>query len=118
LSAETPHFEVTSAWRCYQQLRSAFTATSLAEGRAIATKVLESFPTCPVAEIARLGRTLRAWKKQFLAYFTTSRASNGGTAAINGIIELHRRVARLPQPTQLPATDDLGCRTTHPLKSP
>jgi hypothetical protein len=79
LSAETPHFEVTIAWRCCQQLRSAFTATSLAEGRAIATKVLESFPTCPVAKIARLGRTQRAWKKQFLAYFTTSRASNGGT---------------------------------------
>jgi transposase len=29
-----------------------------------------------------------------LAYFTTGRASNGGTEAINGIIELHRRVAR------------------------
>jgi DNA-binding CsgD family transcriptional regulator len=52
LQAGDPHFEVTVAWRCYQQLRSAFTATSLAEGRAIATKVLESFPTCPVAEIA------------------------------------------------------------------
>jgi transposase len=40
------------------------------------------------------GRTLRAWKQQFLAYFTTSRANNGGTEAINGIIELHRRIAR------------------------
>ena len=30
----------------------------------------------------------------FLAYFTTSRANNGGTEAINGIIELHRRLAR------------------------
>lgn len=67
---------------------------SLAEGRATATKVLESFPTCLVAEIARLGRTLRSWQDQFLAYFTTGRASNGGTQAINGIIELHRRVAR------------------------
>jgi transposase len=56
--------------------------------------VLESFPTCPVAEIGRLGRTLCAWRDQFLAYFTTNRSSNGGTEAINGIIELHRRVAR------------------------
>jgi transposase len=94
LQAGDPHFEVTVAWRCYQQLRSAFTATSLTEGRAIATQVLESFPTCPIAEIARLGRTLRAWHDQFLAYFTTGRASNGGTEAINGIIELHRRIAR------------------------
>jgi transposase len=74
-------------------------------GRTIATKVLESFPTCPVAEIARLGRTLRAWRNQFLAYFTTGRASNGGTEAINGIIELHRRIAR---GFRNPATTDYG----------
>ncbi len=30
----------------------------------------------------------------FLAYFTTGRANNGGTKAINGLIELHRRIAR------------------------
>jgi transposase len=89
-----PHFEVTVAWRCYQQLRSVFHTRRLAEGRAVAVKVLESFPSCPIPEIARLGRTLNAWKEQFLAYFTTGRASNGGTEAINGIIELHRRIAR------------------------
>ena len=56
--------------------------------------MLDSFPSCPIPEIARLGRTLRAWKEQFLAYFTTGRANNGGTEAINGIIELHRRIGR------------------------
>ena len=90
LQAGDPHFEVTVAWRCYQQLRSAFAATNLADGRTIAVQVLESFPSCPIPEIARLGRTLNAWRMQFLAYFTTQRASNGGTEAINGIIELHR----------------------------
>jgi transposase len=94
LQAGDPTFEVTVAWRCYQQLRSAFGASSLVEGRAIAVKLLDSFPTCPIPEIARLGRTLNAWKQQFLAYFTTQRANNGGTEAINGIIELHRRIAR------------------------
>jgi transposase len=29
-----------------------------------------------------------------LAYFDTGRASNGGTEATNGLIELHRRSAR------------------------
>jgi transposase len=29
-----------------------------------------------------------------LAYFSTDRANNGGTEAVNGIIELHRRIAR------------------------
>ena len=45
-------------------------------------------------EVARLGRTLRKWRGAFLAYFTTGRANNGGTEAVNGIIELHRRLAR------------------------
>jgi transposase len=94
LQAGDPDYEVTIAWRCYQQLRSAFHAPNLADGRTIAVAVLESFPSCPIPEIARLGRTLRAWKEQFLAYFTTSRANNGGAEAINGIIELHRRIAR------------------------
>ncbi|HLM21300.1 MAG TPA: hypothetical protein VK390_07235 [Propionibacteriaceae bacterium] len=31
--------------------------------------------------------------RHLLAYFTTSRASNGGTEVINGVIELHRRIA-------------------------
>jgi len=46
-----------------------------------------------VAEIARLGRTLRAWRQQFLAYFDTGGVSNGGTEAINLLIEKTRRLA-------------------------
>ncbi len=94
LEAGDPDYQVTIAWSCYQQLRSAFAAKSLREGRQTALKVLESFHTCPIPEIARLGRTLRGWRTQLLAYFTTGRANNGGTEAINGIIELHRRIAR------------------------
>jgi transposase len=93
LQAGDPDFEVTVAWRCYQRLRSAFTATSLADGKKIAIAMLESFHTCPVAEIAQFGRILRAWRDPFLAYFSSGRASNGGTEAINDI-ELHRRIAR------------------------
>ncbi len=94
INADERHDEVHVAWQCAQQLRSAYTAASLAEGRKIAEKVVASFPTCPIPEIARLGRTLRQWKAAFLAYFDTGRANNGGTEAINGLIELHRRVAR------------------------
>jgi transposase len=94
LQAGDPDFEVTVAWHCYQQLRSVYAASDLRHGQRTALQVLESFHTCPIPEIARLGRTLRAWRAQFLGYFTTGRASNGGTEAINGIIELHRRIAR------------------------
>ncbi len=94
MEADPAHDEVFVAWQCAQQLRSAYHHDDLAAGRRIAEKVVDTFHTCPIPEIARLGRTLRRWRDAFLAYFTTSRSSNGGTEAINGIIELHRRLAR------------------------
>lgn len=94
ISTDERHDEVYIAWQCAQQLRAAYTAESLIEGRRIAEKVLASFPTCPIPEINRLGRTLKQWKDAFLSYFDTGRANNGGTEAINGLIELHRRIAR------------------------
>ena len=55
--------------------------------------MIASFPTCPIPEVARLGRTLRAWKQQVLAYFATKGVSNGGTEAVNLLIEKTRRIA-------------------------
>ncbi len=80
------------AWQCYQQLRSIYHA-SADQGRKICHKVLDSFPSCPIPEVARLGRTLKAWRQQVLAYFDTHGVSNGGTEAINLIIEKVRRLA-------------------------
>ncbi len=65
-----------------------------AQGQRLAARLIERLPTCPIPEIARLGRTLRKWKDASLAYFDTGGASNGPTEAINGIIELGRRAAR------------------------
>lgn len=65
-----------------------------AQGRRLAEKLIDSLPSCPIAEIARLGKTLRRWRAEFLAYFDTDGASNGGTEAVNGLIELGRRIAR------------------------
>ena len=39
-------------------------------------------------------RRLRRWRDAFLACFTTHSADNGGTEAVNEIIELHCRHAR------------------------
>ena len=71
--------EVEVAWHCAQQLRSVYHQTSQTDGKRIAEKVLASFPTCPIPEIARLGRTLNQWRDAFLGYFTTAGANNGGT---------------------------------------
>lgn len=92
LDAGDPGNEVHVAWQCYQQLRSIYHTTP-AIGREIAQKVLDSFHTCPIPEVARLGRTLRAWRGQVMAYFDTGGVSNGGTEAINMIIEKIRRLA-------------------------
>lgn len=92
LEAGDPDWSVTVAWSAYQQLRSAYAAKG-SSGRRIAEKVIDSFPACPIPEVARLGRTLRQWRQQVLAYFDTSGVSNGGTEAINLLIEKTRRLA-------------------------
>jgi transposase len=94
IAANDAHLQVYLAWSCTQRLRFAYRHRDPAEGRKIAERILETFSTCPVPEIARLGRTLKRWREAFLAYFDTNRSNNGGTEAINGLIELHRRVAR------------------------
>jgi transposase len=93
LAAGDPGWELTVAWQCYQRLRSIYHAATPAAGRRIAERVIASFPTCPIPEVARLGRTLRAWRQQVLAYFDTGGVSNGGTEAINLLIEKTRRLA-------------------------
>ena len=94
IAADERHDEVLVAWLCAQQLRSAYKATSPVEGRRIAEKVLDSFTTCPIPEVKRLGKTLTQWRTEYLGYFDTGGANNGGAEAVNGLIELHRRIAR------------------------
>ena len=70
-----------------------YQATNPADGRRIAEAVIISFPTCPIPEVARLGRTLRQWRSHVPARFDTHQISNGGTEAVNLIIEKTRRLA-------------------------
>ena len=81
------------AWQCAQTLRSVYHAADATEGRRRARQVLDSFPSCPIPEVARLGRSLRSWRAEFLAYFDTAGASNGPTEAINLQVEKIRRTA-------------------------
>ncbi len=94
IDAHEAHEEVFIAWQAAQRLRAVYHADTPAADRAAAHALVEALPTCPIPEIARLGRTLKQWRDAFLAYFDTSGASNGPTEAINGLIELHRRIAR------------------------
>ncbi|WP_260848333.1 transposase [Brevibacterium aurantiacum] len=87
-AAHPDHVTVEDAYHCAQNLRDVFHQPTPAWGRRLADQLIEKLPSCPIPEIARLGKTA------FLAYFDTGGASNGGTEAINGIIELGRRTAR------------------------
>ena len=93
-AAHEAHEEVAIAYQCAQQLRAVYHENNPRKARRQARWIVHVFPSCPIPEIARLGKTLRTWRAAFLAYFDTRGASNGGTEAINGLIELHRRIAR------------------------
>jgi transposase len=92
LEAGGPHYEVTPAWHCYQKLRAVYHARP-DHGRRLVAEILDAF-SCPIPEVARLGRTLRRWRAVILAYFDTAGASNGPPEPVNGVIEIMRRVAR------------------------
>jgi len=92
LQAGDPDLEVTIAWHCYQRLRATYHHPDPEAGRGQAEKLLDQLHTCPIPEIARLGRTLRSWRAEFLAYFDTDGANNGPTEAINLLIEKIRRI--------------------------
>ena len=93
-AAHPDHVAVEVAYQCAQDLRDVFHQPTPARGRRLAQQLIAALPSCPIPEIARLGKTLRRWEAAFLAYFDTDGASNGGTEAFNGIIELGRRIAR------------------------
>lgn len=93
-AAHPDHIAVEVAYRCAQDVRDVFHQSTPSQGRRLAEKLIASLASCPVPEIARLGKTPRRWRTAFLTYFETDGASNGGTEAINGIIELGRRIAR------------------------
>ena len=103
LKCEEPHISVEVAYHCAQQVREVFHQATPTQGRRLAAHLIERLPTCPIPEIARLGRTLRKWKDAFLAYFDTGGASNGPTEAVNGHYRTRQtNRQRLPQPHQLP----------------
>jgi transposase len=67
------------------------TTPSPSGGGTIAEKILDTLHTCPILEVKRLGKNLRRWREEILAY--TGGVANGGTEAINGVIEKTRRLA-------------------------
>ena len=101
--ADEAHISVEVAYHCAQQVRDVFHQATPAHGRRLAAHLIQRLPTCPIPEIARLGRTLRKWKDALDAYFDTDGASNAPHRSHqqnHQTRKTHRQ--RLPQPHQLP----------------
>jgi hypothetical protein len=62
-------------------------------GLSLAEQFIDVLHTCPIPELARLGRTLRQWHTQILAYFRHRRCQQQREEASNGVIEKTRRLA-------------------------
>lgn len=105
LAADDPYGEVIAALICAQDLARVYLAPDPGTGRRRALDVIQALLSCPVSGARRLGRTLRFWQEEFLAYFDTNGASSGPTEAVNLIVEETRRLGRgFPELGQLPAT--------------
>jgi hypothetical protein len=62
---------------------AAYANPDRAADRVAAEKAIATAKTCPVPEIDRLGRTLSAWRTEFLARFDQPTVSNGPTECLN-----------------------------------
>jgi hypothetical protein len=62
--------------------------------KAAAEKLITTAKSCPVREITRLGRSLTAWRTEFLARFDHPGVSNGPTECLNLEVKNTKRAAR------------------------
>ena len=74
----------------------------------LAETLIDTLHTRPIPETIRLGRTLRQWRDQILAYVATGGVNNGGTEALNLIIDKTRRLSPTASTTD-PTTDYASC---------
>jgi len=80
--------------QCAQRVPDVYDAADPATGRRLAEKVLAGFGSCPIPEIARLGRTLKQWADALPGYLRTAGTINGGAGAVTARLS---RAAASPQ---------------------
>ena len=93
LLAGDPDGEVSIAWTIAQQVMALYRLDDPAPARARAAELVTALCTCPIPELARLGRTLRAWRDELVAHFDHPAVSNGPTENLNLKIKNTKRIA-------------------------
>jgi transposase len=98
LVAGDPDGEVTIAWTIAwtiaQQIMALYQHRGPVKAHAQVTELIAVLRSCPIAELARLGRTLHAWRDELVAHFDHPAVSNGPTENLNLKIKNTKRVAR------------------------
>jgi transposase len=94
LIAGDPTGETTLAWTVAQNLMVLYQLTDSDQARTYATELITNLRHCPIPEIAKLGRTLHAWRTELLAHFDHPEVSNGPTENLNLKIKNTKRIAR------------------------
>jgi transposase len=70
LIAGDPDGEVTLAWTVAQDLMALYRLDDPDPARRRAETLIGDLRGCPIGELARLGRTLHAWRTELCAHFT------------------------------------------------
>lgn len=94
LIAGDPTGETTLAWTVAQHLMALYQITDSDQARTRATELITNLRRCPIPEIAKLGRTLHAWRTELLAHFDHPDITNGPTENLNLKIKNTKRIAR------------------------
>jgi transposase len=94
LIAGDPDGEVTLAWTVAQDLMDLYRLDDPNRARARAEALIGDLRDCPIPELARLGRTLHAWRPELCAHFDHPAVSNGPTENLNLKVKNTKRIAR------------------------
>ena len=89
-----PDGEVTLAWTLAQVLMSLYLLDDPSTARARTEQLITDLRDCPIPDLARLGRTLHAWRGELCAHFDHPDVSNGPTENLNLKIKNSKRIAR------------------------
>ena len=84
----------TLAWTVAQQLMDLYRVDDPVQARARTEQLIADLLECPIPELARLGRTLHAWRTELCAHFDHRDVSNGPTENLNLKIKNTKRIAR------------------------
>jgi transposase len=89
-----PDGQTALAWAVAQDLMALYQHADPELARHHAETLIVDLRGCPIPELARLGRTLHAWRDEFLAHFDHPAVSNGPTESLNLKIKNTKRKAR------------------------